>query len=285
MKIENKRDYEVSVWTLQDGFITVLKPYGINYKGLLQDPEMEINTDGTQLFSFGIPMYLYENNIRKENPIWYNTQNGNIIENMRKIKVIFNKKTEVEKVFEFLIIKVTEEHSGDTLYCNVECEGMAFHELGKIGYKVSLTADGFYLEDEEWFNGGKEGEQPMATLQYWNNKFLEPLPENSDEIKSNIWYYKIDMDWSQYAYGRDGQSRESNKVYEEEYSSSWTLNENNNLITSQVESFKEKERLVDLTESNVYNLTQDLAETFGVFCRYEYNYDDNYHIISILCIL
>jgi hypothetical protein len=41
---------------------------------------------------------------------------------------------------------------------------------------------------------------------------------------------------------------------------------------------REKLRLVDLKESNLYNITQDLAEAFGVFCRYEYTYDDNYCI-------
>jgi len=27
------RDYEVSIWTLQDSFITVLKPFGVELKG------------------------------------------------------------------------------------------------------------------------------------------------------------------------------------------------------------------------------------------------------------
>jgi len=30
----------------------------------------------------------------------------------------------------------------------------------------------------------------------------------------------------------------------------------------------------------MYNITQTLAETFGIFCRYEYDYDENYHIIG-----
>jgi len=34
---------------------------------------------------------------------------------------------------------------------------------------------------------------------------------------------------------------------------------------------REKARVsVDIKESNIYNITQTLAETFGVFCRYEY---------------
>jgi len=45
---------------------------------------------------------------------------------MRKIKVIFNKATDDEAVFEFVIIHVEEDHEGDILTCSVECEGLAF---------------------------------------------------------------------------------------------------------------------------------------------------------------
>jgi len=68
---------------------------------------MRLNIDGTEEFSFSIPMYIYifeekdryktnvkeSRMIKKENPIWYNTRNGNLMENLRKLKVIFNKKT------------------------------------------------------------------------------------------------------------------------------------------------------------------------------------------------
>jgi len=99
---------------------------------------MSLNTDGTQDFSFTIPMYINEGAERKENPIWYNAINGNLAINMRKIKVIFNKKKINERVFEFLITKVTEKHKNGELMCEVSCEGLAFHELGKVGYKISL---------------------------------------------------------------------------------------------------------------------------------------------------
>jgi len=101
-------------------------------------------------------MYLYDYNanILKENPIWYNTTNGNLAVDMRKIKVIFNKATEDEAVFEFLITKINESHSNDTLICNISCEGLAFHELGKIGYKISLSSDDFLDEDYKWFKDG-----------------------------------------------------------------------------------------------------------------------------------
>ena len=68
------RSYEVSIWSLQDSFITVLKWADMDNKGQIQEPKMVLDVDGTQDFSFSIPMYL---NPGQENPIWYNTLNGN----------------------------------------------------------------------------------------------------------------------------------------------------------------------------------------------------------------
>ena len=51
--------YEVSIWTLQDEFITVLKPSNLDYRGQLEEPKLVIDVDGTENFSFSIPMYIY----------------------------------------------------------------------------------------------------------------------------------------------------------------------------------------------------------------------------------
>jgi hypothetical protein len=72
--------------------------------------------------------------------------------NMRKIKVIFNKKTIDEEIFEFLITKITDSHSGDVIDCEVHCEGLAFHELGKIGYKYVLSLDEYMADVDAWQN-------------------------------------------------------------------------------------------------------------------------------------
>ena len=91
MVTEAIRNYEVSIWTLQDEFITVLKWPNLEQKGEIENPKLTLDVDGTRNFTFSIPMYLYQNNKLVENPIWYNTRNGNIAVDMRKIKVIFNK--------------------------------------------------------------------------------------------------------------------------------------------------------------------------------------------------
>jgi len=51
---------------------------------------------------------------------------------------------------------VDEKHNDDnSLYCSIECEGLAFHELGKIGYKISLSDQDFYNDDYDWATTGK----------------------------------------------------------------------------------------------------------------------------------
>lgn len=284
MAQHKKRSYEVSIWTLQDEFITVLKPSNVENKGQIEKAKPLIKDDGTREFSFSIPMYLYEGKEKIINPIWYNTQNGNIIEDMRKIKLTFNKDTDVIKTFEFLIIKVTESHEKDQLYCDIECEGLAFHELGKTGYKISLSSDDFYDEDYKWFTKEVDStgtiivpNEPHSTLQYWMNKFMDYKP-SSGYIDNSKWYYKIEMNWDAYSNTATG-VRDSNKIYEDEYVSSWNETETG-YTPNQVEVAKEKERLVDLEESNIYNITQELAETFGVFVKYEYEHDENLHIVG-----
>jgi len=215
----------------------------VEQKGRIQEPKMVLNVDGTENFSFVIPMYLqyWDENanytaqmVLKENPIWYNTRNGNLIEGLRKIKVIFNKGSVAdEKVFEFVIIKITEKHEQDMLTCEVECEGLAFHELGKIGYKINLSQDNFELTYEDWMEHGRlNGDaEPIQNVQYWcEQSGLVAYPGTLAATDPNTWYYYIDMDYSSFAFAA-GHERDSHKVYEEPYTSSWT----DDLVPKQVQ--------------------------------------------------
>lgn len=260
------RKYEVSIWTLQDSFITVLKPFNLERKGLIQNPKLVLKDDGTEEFSFSIPMHIVEDNISHDNPIWYNVINGNIVENLRKIKIIFNKNQANQKVYEQIIVKVNERHENKETFCDVNCEGLAFHELGKVGYKISLSGDDYLAEDLEWFNGGQVGAEPMPSLKYWNDKIFDGRDD---------WQYSIQMDYAM----NGGEALSSNKVYEDEYIASWAADETTGKVKgTRISKTQEKYRLVDLEESNIYNLTQEVAKTFGVFCRYEYEHDANLHI-------
>lgn len=273
----NIRSYEISLWTLQDSFITVLKGIDSDIRGTLDEPTMRLVDDGTQELKFSIPMYIQNETEYIENPIWYTVINGNLIADMRKLKVILNKATEDEEVFEFVITKVVETHRDGQLNCDVSSEGLAFHELGKQGYKIALEYENFDNQYQKWQNN-EINTEPIANLQFWNEEYgmgLEPLPANG-VLNANQWYYTIEMDWSSYG---NANLRSSDKVYEEEYVSSWNIT-NDTARPATNEAMKEKTRIVSLKNSNYYNLSQDLAKEFGVFCRYKYLYDDNYHIIG-----
>lgn len=266
------RPYELSIFSLQDEFITVLKE--INVDNLLQvhEPKLTIKDDGTQELKFSIPMFYRENNILVENPLWKNTQNGNIIVGLRKVRVCFNKNTDKQKIYDFVITKVTEKHDKGTLFCEVEAEGIAFQELGKIGYKITLNQDEFDVDYEKWWNDENRANlpEPIASLNYWCDKIFA-------QVKN--WNYKIDMDWSMY--GNSG--RESTKVYEDEYISDWKT-EKDIIKPVSIANAREKARIPSCEKSNVYNITQELAELFNVFCRYEYSYDNNGHITGRTCV-
>ena len=280
------RSYEVSLWTLQDDFITVLKWSDVEQRGRIENGKMTLNIDGTQKLTFSIPMYYRLRGELIENPSWFNSQ-GQLLKGLRKIKVIFNKgeypiKEASSHVFEFVIMNVEEGHDKDILTCEVEADGLAFQELGKIGYKLNLSQDNFELDYKEWDEKGywinRKGDevytQPIQNINYWCEECCELEKFDSTNYTSRVWYYDVQMNWKSF----EGiTERASDKVYEESYTTSWS---DETLVPSKVENAREKARAVEAEHSNLYNITQDIAEKFGIFCRYEYLYDENYHIIG-----
>ena len=369
--VDNKtiRPYEMSVWSLRDAYMATLRAPGIENKGQIEDPELELNTDGTQKLSFKIPMYVRKEGNLVENPRWYDVKHGLLMMGLRKIKLIFNKGTKDEEVFEFLVVNVEEEHGEDgSLYCSVECSGLPFQELGKKGYKISLSNDLYLMEDYEYYDDiNKRNEEEHWTDEQYQAA-LAAAPVNNinywcDKVFSQCdWKYSIQMDWATYdgyiirrltdptnsgklsyvglgvadtailenfgtrnlsvtdyvrvdhqqtvvvddsevntnllveeivsyselsAEEQEGINilrerlglRRNDKVYEEDYVTSWEVGENV-LTPTSVEKFKEKYRAVESSASNIYNATQAIAEAFGIYCKYKYHYDDNYHIIG-----
>ena len=337
--INTIRPYEMSIWSLQDSYLATLKTPGIETKGHIQEPKFTLKDDGTQEIEFSIPMYYTLQGERRENPFWYDYKNGLLLVGLRKIKVIFNKHTVNEHVYDFVITEVEEQHDANGLICTVKGEGLAFQELGKIGTQIELSEDDYLNEYNAFFddtlaaaeanNWDAERTQtelakaPVNNLQYWADKIFD----------GTAWTYSIQMDWYAYdgyvIYGPDfsedlsqygivgfgtvnsaqvgiapensimqysdlttnqqrdyiNQLREQaglrrcDTIYENDYITAWADGETS-LIPTAMEKYKEKYRLFEGSNSNIYNLTQDLAEIFGVFCRYVYHYDNNYHIIG-----
>lgn len=302
MSYETIRPYEISLWTLQDSFISVLKPLNVDFQGQLIAPKLSLKNNVATL-NFSIPAkYRNESGKLVDNPLWYNVSKGYLLVNLRKIKVILNKGEEGEEVFEFVIHKAEDVHRGGQLFCEVEAEWLVFEELGKIGYKLNLNYDEYIADVDKKTENSSESFEMLPTLNYWADKIF---------ANSN-WTYSIQMDWSGYdgnidfkegtfeiydyanetdvnreklnASRQENGLRRRDKVYEEEYVSSWRAGAEDKLIPQSVVGFQEKARLPEIEKSNLFNITQELAELFGVFVKYKYHYDENYHIIKRECI-
>lgn len=74
------------------------------------------------------------------------------------------------------------------------------------------------------------------------------------------------MDWSHYI---DKDTRQSNKIYDDAYTSSWAI-QDGKFVSNEIAPSREKARIVECINSNKYNITQTLAETYEVFCYYEF---------------
>jgi len=115
---------------------------------------------------------------------------------------------------------------------------------------------------------------------YDNGARIKPVPKiqengaiDTDALNPTEWYYDIRMahtslDHTVTVY--------DDKIYTESYIDDWT----DDGKPASYSGLHEMLKVVDLKESNLYNITQDLAEKFEVFCRYEYLYDTNYNIIG-----
>jgi len=116
---------------------------------------------------------------------------------------------------------------------------LAFHELGKIGYKIYLSQDDLLADLEKWFKAKpiydanknflyksytEEGveetlyQEPIASLSYWNDKIFKP---------GDKWTYEIRMD---YTGNNAGLGLKSNEVYEDSYIRAWKYDTEHDMI-------------------------------------------------------
>ena len=212
-------NYEISLWTHNDQFITVLGANGAYYLSEAYQPEYNYKTDGEEILKFTIPIkyivrepdvlagfdlatvsgtelsyaagdtpavncYLSDGSFISvsphiiindqgyaviDNSKWYSVlTNNTLLANEKRVKIIFDKNTVNERIREFVITGLTQTRDGDNIYCNVECGGLAFYELGKIGYTLTFNEDTILLEEED-------DTIIYPTINYWMNKVFPPL--------------------------------------------------------------------------------------------------------------
>ena len=265
----------MEVYGLQDNYIGVLQSYSDIFLGQVVSPKLSIQDDGTQTLTFSIPHYYIdqETNLRVENPRWRDTENGILAENTRVIKVFIDYSNN-QVVYPFIIDKITDKRDSNfQVMKEVEASGLAFAELGKTGYKLELN-------EQTLKNDWKTDDTILPTLNYW----LDKVFPNKKDADGNViqwltpWSYEVRMDWSNYI---DADLRAANKMYEDIHTTSWKLSQDKTaLVSDDISELQEKARLVDCAESNRYNITQDIAEAFGVFCVYEYACDNRGQFIK-----
>ena len=186
-----------------------------------------------------------------------------------------------------VIDKITDSRDSHfAIYKQVEASGLAFAELGKVGYKLELTKDivldeikaaqDIHKWDKEYDNPPTlEGNTIVTNINYWLDKVFPNQKDENNNITKWLtpWCYEIRMDWRYYAENRD-----SSKIYDDAFISNWAIQgvgDKATLVPTEKTEQQEKARLVDCKNSNKYNITQDIAEAFEVFCRYEYKCDQN----------
>ena len=175
------------------------------------------------------------------------------------------------KVYPFIIDSITDGRDSDfKVLKQVKCSGLAFAELGKVGYKIEFSDQ--TIKDDWEIN-----ENLLPTINYWLDKVFPNKRDENGKITDWLtpWSYEIRMDWSSYT---DANMRAADKVYEDIHITSWALEESSGatsktLIPGAISTLEEKSRLMEASNSNKYNITQDIAEMFGVFCVYEYKTD------------
>lgn len=226
--------------------------------------------DGTQTFTCKIPKFYIDPKTNQKiiNPRWENEASVILAENTHVLKVFIQQGDNL-KVFPFIVDKITDRRDSHfSVFKEVEANGLAFSDLGKVGYKLELnshTLESDYEKDKT----------VVATIDYWLDKVFPNTKDSNGNIISwnTPWCYEIKMDWSYFSSERD-----SAKVYENSYTGSWIYDPNispTELIPDGTVEGKEKARYIDCVNSNKYNITQTIAETFEVFCRYEYACESN----------
>ena len=185
-----------------------------------------------------------------------------LAENTRILKAFVRFDDKV-KIYPFIIDKIVDSRDDNfSVYKQVSANGLAFAELGKVGYKLELTQDILELEVEK-------DNTIVPTINYWLDKVFPSEKDASGNVTRWLtpWCYEVKTEY----YESD---RVAGKVYDEEYVNNWNVGSDGTLTAASYEPTREKARIISCKDSNKYNITQTIAETFELFCRYEYSCDE-----------
>ena len=235
MNISELRPFRIDVFSLQDDFICTLHSYKDNFIGQITDVKLVESTDGSSSLSFSIPKYYIsqEDNKKHLNPRWeedvasYQYDMGSVYsvlaENTRILKAFVRFDDKV-KIYPFIIDKIVDSRDDNfSVYKQVSANGLAFAELGKVGYKLELTQDILELEVEK-------DNTIVPTIDYWLDKVFPSEKDANGKVKRWLtpWCYEVKTEY----YESD---RVAGKVYDEEYVNNWNVGSDGTLTAASYE--------------------------------------------------
>lgn len=240
-------NYELSLWTHNDDFLALLRGQS-EFDGQAYDVQFTKNVNGTLNLTFAIPLYVADSFNKQliENPLW-----AEII-NEKKIRLIIDKKLATEKVYDFVIKDFEEFRDGEQKTASVSCSGFFIYELSKVGY----SAD-FY---DDWLVQNYPNDD--YTIDFWMDKIL-PYTRNEYNAGTNT----------------DGWKYYCQTLFEEENIDSYTY-VSGDTWTPVYGTNVEKQRIIKVSKSNVFNIIQEISEKFGVWANFKYIYNDFYKVIG-----
>lgn len=256
----------IEIWTHDDKFIDILYDQDCELEGQCIDPKIQVDANGAKSLTLSLPLYIFDKKSKEliANPRW------NYIIQQYKIRV-----REEGQIKEFVLKDYTESHDeNDQLMVNINAQSLEEFELSQIGYNIVF--------DENTLNKYNENDDPNdpdvkpigvyePDIHFWNKKLLENT--NWDyKVES---YYPIDKDMTEDNRQITNPNLEYKNGKEQFYEEDRIIdyNENNEPIYS--DKYEIKKRIIKEEKSNIFNIIQDLCETFACWPTFEITYKNN----------
>lgn len=256
---------DLEIWTQDDKFVDTLYNADYEFEGQCINPQMTINGNGAKTLSLSLPLYIFDKKTgeRIKNPRW------DYIIHQYKIRV-----KQDDRINEFVLRDYTESHDeNDQLMININAQSLEEFELSQIGYNIVFDEQTLYKYNTN-DNPNDPDTIPIGNyepdIHFWNSKLLE----NSDWDYRVESYYPIDKEMDED--NRQVTNPESElktgkeQFYEEDRIIDYT--EDNKPVYS--EQYEIKKRILKAEKSNIWNIAQDICETFECWPTFEIKYEN-----------
>lgn len=270
------REIKIGIYSHQDDFLGLLYDSNREFEGQITAPQITINSNGGKTLTFSMPLMIYDRRSKKyiDNPKW------NYVTNHYKIRV-----EEDKEINEFVMQTYNESRNeSDEMMMDVSCISLAEFELSQVGYQLVFNSDSLRM-----FAEGDDPNDPYteqigaydATIDFWERKLLgysKETDENGEPISTQYgWKYKVDSYYeieNNPVTGEQWPERNRNKIYETNMIIDYVY-DGTNYNPVYANDYTEKQRIITLEKSNVWNGQSELCSKFEVWPEYKIIYDEN----------